>query len=403
MSKYFRQITSDVTIHDESKVYNGYTLFAPQFANRAWLVDMKGNICHYWDTNYPPGVNYCLMSNGNLMWAGKGQNAFYEELGGCGTEIIELDWDGNEIWRYDDPNITHDFKILKNGNIAVLRFVLLPEEIQKKVKGGVPGTELPGGVMAAPQIREINRNKEIVWEWNGWKHFNIDKHVICPICDRFAWGYPNSIDEFENGDLIISLRDFNEVARIDRKTSEIIWEWGQDHELGHQHDVSVLANGNITIFDNGLHNAISNPGKMYELSSFCTSRALEVNPKNNEIVWEYIDPMHLLFSNFCGSVQKLPNGNYLVCEARTGTLYEITYEKEIVWKYVSPIIVKRENIWGWSETKYIFQAHRYSIDFEGFKNRDLDPNKYEWIIQKKSKESIEEEEIIKNRLAKAGY
>jgi len=40
---------------------------------------------------------------------------------------------------------------------------------------------------------------------------------------------------------------------------------------------------------------------------------------------------------------------------------------------------------------------------EGFKDKDLDPEKYEWVIRKKSKETIEEEERIKSRLAKAGY
>jgi hypothetical protein len=51
----------------------------------------------------------------------------------------------------------------------------------------------------------------------------------------------------------------------------------------------------------------------------------------------------------------------------------------------------------------MFQAHRYGIDFEGLNNKDLDPDKYEWIIRKKDKETISMEERIKSRLAKAGY
>ena len=51
----------------------------------------------------------------------------------------------------------------------------------------------------------------------------------------------------------------------------------------------------------------------------------------------------------------------------------------------------------------VAQAHRYGIDFQGFKNKDLDPERFEWILKERSTEKIKEEERIKSRLAKAGY
>jgi len=38
MANYTRQMTKDVVIHDQTKVYKGYTLFAPQYGNIAWLL-----------------------------------------------------------------------------------------------------------------------------------------------------------------------------------------------------------------------------------------------------------------------------------------------------------------------------------------------------------------------------
>lgn len=399
----FRHMGNDVEIYNEMKCFKGYTLFAPSFQNKtAWLIDMRGNIVHYWEMKNPPGLNYKLLPNGNLMWMGRGPGAI-KQLNAGASELIEVDWDGNEVWRYDDPMLNHDFEIQKNGNIILLRFELIPKEIQEKIKGGVPGTEIDGR-MYGVQLREINRNKETLWEWNNWEHFDPEKDIDCPFCDREIWGYTNSIDVFPNGDPIISVRRMNKVIRISKDTGEIIWEWGPKQNIGHQHDVSVLSNSNITIFDNGLHRRIYDPKTDHkDTSNFIVSRALEVDTKTGNIVWEYIDPFHLIISNFCGSVQKLPNGNYMILDSASGTFYEVTKDKEVVWKYLSPFILSIKGGFRWEATRLIFQAHRYGEDFEGFKDKDLDPEKYEWIIHKKSKENIQEEEMIQSRLARAGY
>src|SRR5205814_214859 len=34
--------------------------------------------------------------------------------------------------------------------------------------------------------------------------------------------------------------------------------------------------------------------------------------------------------------ERLPNGNTLICSGVTGTIFEVTAEKEVVWKYTNP-------------------------------------------------------------------
>jgi len=368
----------------------------------AWLIDMRGNVVHYWEMKHPPGLNYKILKNGNLMWLGRGPNMI-QGLNASADELIEVDFEGNEIWRYDDPALHHDFEVLDNGNILIMRHVALAEDLQKRLKGGVAGTELNGKTYGV-QVREINRDKKTLWEWNNWEHFDPEKDIECPFCDREVWGYTNSVAVFPDGDVVLSVRRMNKVIRISKKTGDIIWEWGPKHLLGHQHDVGVTENGNITIFDNGLHRRIFNPGVDHkDTSCFHASRLLEVNPESDEIVWEYIDPMHLMISNFCGSVEKLPNGNYMACDSAAGTFYEITSEKEVVWKYVSPFIMKIPEHFGWSVSNLMFQAHRYGTDYDGLKGKDLDPEKYEWVIQKKAREETDKEAILRKRLEMAGY
>ena len=398
---YVRNLSQDVEIHDESKAFPGYTLFSPMFEKSAWLVDMNGRVVNHWEMKHPPGVHGKLLPNGNLMWLGRGTGAI-EELGGNATELVEVDWDGNEVWRYDDPFLHHDFIHLENGNVVVLRFVNIPKETQKHIKGGVPGTELNGEILGV-SVAEVNRNKEIIWEWKNHEHFDFERDIECPLANRMVWGYTNSVDLFPNGDVLLSIRHFNTVVRVDRKTGDIIWRWGPEHLLGHQHCARILDNGHILIFDNGLHRRPFKPGDPPEISSLEVSRAVEVDPKTDEIVWEYIDPLHLMYTNFCGSAQRLPNDNTLICESRTGTFYEVTKDKEVVWKYVSPFVVDRPGIWGWTASKLIFQAHRYGLKFEGFKGKDLDPERFEWSLQRKSDNVVDEEALVRSRLSKVGY
>ena len=398
-----REIKSDVEIHDQSKVYKGFTLFTPQWGDMAWLIDMNGMVVHYWKMNNPTSNHCVLTEEGTLFWHGRGESAI-KELPSNGTELVEVDWNGNEIWRYDDPYLNHDFKLLDNGNILLLRYCDIPENIQKSIKGGVPGTEAENGKIYGVSIHEITRKKEIVWEWYNYEHLSLEKDMEDPLDPRNVWGYTNSIDVFPNGDPLISIRHFNTIARIDKKSGDIIWRWGPEHLVGHPHSANVLENKNVLLFDNGLHRKPFKKGDPPDAGSALeASRIIELNPETDEIEWYWIDPRHLIYTSICGSAQRLPNNNTMFCESKKGIIYEVTYEKEIVWKYASPFVIPRPSYFDWTEVKIIFKAHRYGVDFKGFKGRNLDPEQYEWVIKKKDSASFDEAERIKRRLSMTGY
>ncbi|MFC1761343.1 hypothetical protein ACFL6U_04615 [Planctomycetota bacterium] len=74
--------------------------------------------------------------------------------------------------------------------------------------------------------------------------------------------------------------------------------------------------------------------------------------------WEYIakDPKRF-FASLVSGVQRLPNGNTLVCNGPSGRFFEVTSEGQIVWEYVNPV-----------EPKIVFRAERYPIEYPGIKN-----------------------------------
>lgn len=373
---YIRKLTQDVIIYDKSKAFNGYTLFAPMSTNDAWLIDMNGNIVHHWQTPYPPAQHGRLLPNGHLLWPQKAK-APKIPVGGVGSEILELDWNGKTVWKHEDDTVNHDIRRLSNGNTMYNAYVRVPDSIATKIQGGVPETEAEGQIWSSC-LREVDVNGKIVWEWKMYEHLDPVKDAQCPLCPRSIWGYINSFDVMRDGNIVCTFRFDNAIGIIEKKTGNVLWRWGSNADVGHPHCVSEIENGNFLFFDNGLHRKSIYRGA-HELSY---SRLLEVNPRTEKIVWEYHDPnVFNFYSSICGGVQRLPNGNTLACESTKGRFFEVTPDKEIVWEYHNPFRVHRSDYWGWTISSCVFQAHRYPTDYPAFHGKELSPDKYLWVLQ----------------------
>jgi len=374
---YIKQrLDRSVTVYDPSRAYDGYTLFAPHSLTNIWLIDMKGRPVHQWKMPTFLGGDVRLLPNGNHLRIHKYGDEPTSMLGTFGREMVEVNWEGKVVWKYEDLYMHHDYARLSNGNTLLNRCVRIPKEISAELKGGLRGTELEDGMYGAA-FREITPDGTATWEWLGYEHMDPDIDVHCPLCRRHIWGYVNGIDVFPNGDVVGSFRFENTLAIIDRKTGAVKWRWGRD-ELGHQHNPTVLSNGNILAFDNGYHR-IQPDERDPNALGYGHSRIVEVNPNTNKIEWQYLaNDFHSFHSSICSSCQRLPNGNTLICESTTGRIFEVTPSAEIVWEFTNPFYGCRE---GMGLTNYIFRAHRYGRDFPAFRGRELSPDKVDLVLK----------------------
>jgi hypothetical protein len=62
------------------------------------------------------------------------------------------------------------------------------------------------------------------------------------------------------------------------------------------------------------------------------------------------------FSSYISGVQRLPNGNTLICEGLTGRIFEVTPSGDVVWEYTSPHFFDAP-VFG--HTNAVFRAKRY--------------------------------------------
>ena len=105
---------------------------------------------------------------------------------------------------------------------------------------------------------------------------------------------------YAEGNILVSMRNINAIAILDGESSEVIWIWGSIN-LTYQHHPTLLEDGHILLFDNGL----------------TRSRLIEIDPLSHEIVWQYA-PKSGFFSKRRGGNQRLTNGNTLITESDRG-------------------------------------------------------------------------------------
>jgi len=387
---------SGLTVYDKDLSSGGYTLYCPlRGVPKAYLLDIKGNIVKTWNIDVLP-FQVQLMPDGTLLALGyllTGGSAKY----GVSHALRRYSWSGELLWEYIDSKLHHDFHQLKNGNILLLRHKPIPQHKSRKVRGGKPGTDRglrhlyrlikrkqatastpqAGGEvsfgkrmrwnaqaainslrMDGDEIIELTPDKKIVWDWVAHKHLDPKIDVVCPVCPRLEWTHSNSLNEMPDGNILISIRQTSTIAIIDKETKEIVWRWTGG--MSHQHDASILPNGNILVFDNGMH-----------LSPVPRSRVIEVNPGTNEIVWQYMSPRVTdFFAPVISGAQRLWNGNTLICSGTQGRLFEVTPEKEVVWEWINPDYVVDEHLGknvGAMSTNWIFKAKRYPTNYNGIR------------------------------------
>lgn len=55
-------------------------------------------------------------------------------------------------------------------------------------------------------------------------------------------------------------------------------------------------------------------------------------------VWSYSAPKRSdFYAFFISGAHRLPNGNTMICSGPNGTLFEVTPDQKVVWKYVNPV------------------------------------------------------------------
>ena len=347
-----------VVHYNPELAYGGLNLYNSLTLPEAYLIDMHGNIVHKWSKKIE-GCNAWdqhveMYNNGDLLVVAAHQM------------LICLDWNSNIKWKktmavhhdvYIDENrrvyaLTHERELVfwqgipaPIGNDYVV--VISPDgKVEKKisvyslVKDHVPFEKIAGlykglikildpNIMLSLSKNIVNRSPCNVTELFPENYFDILHTNTIEIIDRNIEGFCTK------GDWLVSIRQLDLVGVVDTQKMDLTWSWGPG-ELSRQHHPTLLKNGNLLIYDNGVSKELT--------------RIVEVHPLTKTILWEYkSESPEKFYSALMGSSQRFPNGNTLITESDKGRVFEITREGKVVWEFYNPNInmesKKRETIY----------------------------------------------------------
>jgi hypothetical protein len=433
---FVRELSADSTTVGlrqwDSLAWEGYTLYANNQGRAFYLIDNKGREIHRWRvTDKTVGALY-LLENGLVSQIGNlGNTSFLN-----GGRVSLIDWDGNKTWSFDYSDSTHcqhhEAIWLPNGHMMAIAWELKSRD--EAIAAGRDTTKLSAGKLWPDHIIEVDpATDSIVWEWHVWDHLIqdydpakenygvvgdhpelIDLNFVDQGSPSAAdWIHANALDYDSTFDQILfCARDFNEAWVIDHSTTteeakghtggrygkggDLLYRWGNpqtyrrgdstDQVFYHPHHTTWIkpglpGAGNITAFDNGL----LRPGSAY-------STAIEFTPPMDSLgyyeqpgpgesygpagpVWQYVaDPPTAFYSSQLGSVQRLPNGNTLICEGNSGRFFELAPDTQTVWTYINPVTDTLPKYQGTPPAQNaVHRSPRYAPDYAGLQGHDLTP------------------------------
>ncbi len=323
--------TSGVVRYDRAGAHPGWNLYVSQHGQEARMLDMEGETLHVWEgspreTEKPRKSPMAF----SLWWRTvhpfpNGDILAQTDFG----SLARLDHDSKILWVFQGGT-HHDFDVRDDGHIFVLtgsnsKFPMLGSVVDHFI------VELdPGGAelrrLSILQALFDGGSKEILDELlafrRGTKGLIRDDPLHANSVEILDGSLAGQLPAFARGNLLISLPTIGRVAVMDFDAGRVVWSL--KGSFRYQHAPTMLANGHMLIFDNrGLGGE--------------RSRALEINPVTGEEVWSYgARESETFYSDCCGRVHRLPNGNTLVVDSKTARAFEVDPSGTLVWEFRSP-------------------------------------------------------------------
>ena len=280
----------------------------PSLSQHHMILDHKGNVVYYRSVAGFFAGDFKLQPNGQISYCGR--NHFY--LMDSTFTVVDSVTTKNGV-----TMDIHDLQILPNGHYLILG----NEDVHRDMSSypiflhnNTFGST--NAVITAYVIQELDAAKNVVFEWHSIDHYGLDDADDFWLTDttRVDWTHVNSVEMDFDGNFLVSSRHFDEITKISRTDSSIIWRMGGKrnqftfigdsmHFLS-QHDSRRLANGNLSLFDNGrplnpLHYASAKEYTLDEINLTAT------------LVWSHTEgPNH--WSRSQGNTQRLQNSNTLI-------------------------------------------------------------------------------------------
>ncbi len=209
------------------------------------------------------------------------------------------------------------------------------------------------GTLVDSAVQEYNLSTgKLVRSWDAYKHIGLGDSHSLPPGNGFPWDayHVNSIDVLGSHEVLVSMRDTWAVYKINTASGKIEWTLGGNHsdfafgknaEFKYQHDVTLLPNNELSVFDD--HCCFLESGGTY-LAPTGPSRAevlrLDLASRTATLVSQYRhhdeDGRQGTDASYMGSAELLANGNVFVGYGNLPFFAEYTKSGQLVMDALFP-------------------------------------------------------------------
>jgi Arylsulfotransferase (ASST) len=291
------------------------------------------------------------------------------------TYGMVFDANGVPVWWYKSGLTTLDFKLLQDGNIAwahlnataeerrldgsLARTIspppgagLDPHELLQLPSGnylmsvdrGLPGQTVCGQsnlTIGDNGFEEITPDGSLVRSWwasdhiplsevpDAWCNSILTQPAAGPSYDPY---HINSVEPDGDG-FVMSFRHLDAVYRVQASDGAVVWKLGGvtrpesltvlNDPLGDsgdlfrgQHDARILPDGTLTVHDNGFHPGSTRPPRAARF-------AIDPAAKTATLIEQLNDPGTVATPLCCGSVRRLPGGDWVMNWGSAGLTTEL--------------------------------------------------------------------------------
>ena len=318
-----------VTVYDASRAEPGWNLCVSAHASEARLTDMKGVERHRWVFNAkrawpdldadPENRGYEKFWRRALLLPGGDLLVIWEYIG-----MARIDSRSQLKWAALN-GAHHDLSVDKAGLIYVLtrEKKIIPEINREEavIEDFVTVLSPEGQLVKKISLLRAFEHSEYAPELVPMKNAGdlLHANTVQVLDGSLAAASPH----FREGNILISSHALGVIAILDPVTEKIVWALSGQWRA--QHRPRLLPTGKILMFDN------------FGSMKVGHSRALEVDPFTQQIVWRYGEAQGETFYSMSGGfIQRLPNGNTLIVSSNEGRAFEVTEDKALVWEYRNP-------------------------------------------------------------------
>ena len=302
----------------------GYVFLAP-FSGPGQLgpliVDEVGE--PVWFHPFPAGSNTVAADFRVQLYRGKPVLTWWEgnvTANGYGEgEYVVADSSYRELARFGAANgytgDLHEFTITSRDTALIIASDAMPADLSAW-GGPTDGTVLDG------IVQEIHiESGAVLFEWRTSEHVALDESYFSPSGGVWDYLHLNSIDEFDDGSLLLSGRHTCALYKLDRGSGDIVWRLGGKHsdfamgegaQFVFQHDARSHPDGTISIFDDGAYSpALPSEPLPSEPVSRAIILRLDATAMTAELVRAEANPRNAV-AFALGSVQLLEDGGMFV-------------------------------------------------------------------------------------------